>query len=282
MDIELDSAAILYALGAVTGIAAVVFFGAEVAVALSPTVKAALLLAGFVAFLVAGLSLPVDLPAAVAYVLAAAAYLVSVGYTVSRFRPGSRVTFLLLAASSVLFVGLGYLVRERGLDLTRREAGAVVAVVLVAGAGLVALDAAGPDPAYRLELRDSANVTSGESVRVGTLVADNRFALSRTMDVPEYYACVYTPDRRAPTRVDVDRYASDRPPDLLRGGETRRMAARIHVPYELSGERPEDGPPPRVTLGVVPIGTSTACPPASDVLEPRVVVVRGEVREAFR
>ena len=186
------------------------------------------------------------------------------------------MTFLALALSSALFVGLGYLVRERDLALDREGTAAVVTATLVLGVALVGFDAVGAAPDYTMELRDSVNVTSGEDVRIGTLVARNGFPLSRTMDVPEYGACLYTPDRRLPTRLYVDRYEPGRPSDLLRGGETRRFPARLNVPYNLAGEEPEDGRPERVTLGVIPVETAASCPAAADVFEPKVVVIRGD------
>ena len=275
MDLDLDSSALLYALGALLGIAAIVYFGSQIVIALSPTVKAALLFLGFVAFLAVGLHLDVDLVTVISYLIAAAAYVVFVGYTVTKFRAGTGATFLTLALSSALFIGLGYLVRERGLRIDRRDLGAVLIAVSILGVALVGVDAIGAEPTYTMELRDSVNVTSGEQVRVGALVADNRFPLSRTMDVPDYHACIYTPDRRLSSHLGIDRYDPGRPSDLLRGGETRRMAATLYVPHELSGEDPREGPPPRVTLGVIPVEGAPSCPPASSVFSPKVVVVPG-------
>lgn len=276
MDFDFDSSAILYALGAVLGIAALVYFGAEVVLALSPTVKALLLLLGFVAFLAVGIYTSVQLFNVIAYSLAGASYVVSVGYVITRFRTGPGVTFLALGASSVLFIALGYLIRERGVDLTGRQTTAVVLAAAIIGAGFVAGDALGAEPTYTLELQPSVNVTTGDDVRVGTLLAHNGFVFSRPMDVPRYSACLYTADRRLPARVQVDRRSSSRPYDLLYGGETRRMPVRLHVPLEIEDHEGDDRPP-QVDLGEVPVEQADSCPPASAVTGQKIVVVPGRV-----
>lgn len=278
MDLEFDSAAVLYLLGAILGIAAVVYFGAEIVIALSPTVKAVLLVLGFVAFLAVGLHRGPDLLTLVAYVIAGATYVVFVGYTVTRFRAGADVTFLALAASSLLFIALGYLVRERDVTLTRRHVGAVLAVVLVVGLGLVAFDVTGPEPRFTMELADAVNVTAGEEVRVGTLIAHNPFVFSRSLDVPPYSACIYTDDGRSVDRLRIDWWSAARPNDLLRGGETRRFPVTFHPHPRALGWKGEE-PPPTLTLEIVPVEQRSTCPAPAAVSPPRIVVVQGDVEE---
>lgn len=107
MRFDIDSGKLLYALGVVFD--------------LSITVKAALLLLAFVAFLVAGLTLQRDVLDAVAVALA------GVTYVVVRYEPSETGIFLLLALSAGLFVSLGDALRERNLTVPRWRATTVVA-----------------------------------------------------------------------------------------------------------------------------------------------------------
>src|SRR6056297_2695609 len=112
MRFAIDSGKLLYALGVLFAAAALLYFIRDVVFDLSITVKAALLLLGFVAAFTAGVAVERDVLDVVAFALSGVTYVVFVGYVVVRYRPGETGTFLLLAASAALFVGLGYALRE--------------------------------------------------------------------------------------------------------------------------------------------------------------------------
>ena len=129
MVLDFGRETLLYAVGIVLGVVAIAYFGFQLFDQVSPVTTAVALLAGFLVFLVAGVAVEAELLDVVAYGLAAGCYLVFVAYVLARFDVGDGGTFLLLTASSALFVGLGYLAQKGRLELSRRRAMLAVLVV---------------------------------------------------------------------------------------------------------------------------------------------------------
>ena len=252
---------VLYALGALLGVVTVLYFSVEIVLSFAPAVKSVVLVLSFVAFFLLAIVATRAL-AVVCYVLAAATYLVFLGYTLVRFAFGTDAIFLSLAASSVLFVGLGYLVRERGFGTSRRRVGTALLVVLVLVAAVSAFDVLGAKPTYTLELDEEADLsTRAYMIPIGTVTAKNDFVLSRTAEPPSYEVCVYTPEKRRAYVQTGNLYGGS---VLLDSGESREFKVRMEVP-------PLPGGPTAGGFDTIPVERAAECPETST--EPKIVVV---------
>ncbi len=267
MNFEVDPAKILYAVGVLFGIAAVAYFARDIVFELSITVRALLLLLAFIVLLVAALAAARKTFVFVFAVLAAAAYLAFVVYTLSRFDVGANGTFLVLLVSAGLFLGLGYLVRERNFNPSPTSARfAVVAVILVAVA-LVGGDAVASEVTYEIGLDEQASVGDRGEVVVGTVTIENQFVFREPIDRPQALACIYVPamdeyDMR-PQPVNY-RVGDDRVPDSIAGAGTMTATMTVRLTDEEAATI--DGP--------LPIERAEECPDAADT--PRIVVVIGD------
>ncbi len=267
MNAKIDRVKVLYAVGVLLGIIAAFYFGFELLEDLSPTTTSAVLLLGFVAFFFVGLYVETETLDTVLYALAAGAYLVFVAYTLAVFEIGDGGVFVLLAGSSALFVALGYLSSKGRLDIERRRALAVVAVVLALALGLLVFDVTGAQPTYDYDFEDEVDVPDeirGEEV-VGSVTVENPFALSRVAEAPVVDGCIYTPDREtAGVRYD------DRTRGVLGGGESRvhDVIVRGEGFYDHETNELHDAFADRET---VPVEVADECPEEAD--EPKLVVV---------
>lgn len=267
MRFDVDPAKVLYVVGVVFGIAAVLYFARDIVFDLSITVRALLLLLAFVIFLVAAVGSERTAVVLVSSVLSAAAYLAFLGYTLSRFDVGADGTFLALLVSAALFLGLGYLVRERRISPSPRITRYAVAGVLLVAVLMVGVDVIVSDVGYDVTIEDEGVVDDGGEVVVGTLTVDNQFVLREPIDVPEAFACLFVPgmdeyDMR-PQPVQY-RVGEDRVPDSVPGSST--ITARMTV--RLTDEEAS------AVDGRIPIERADTCPDESE--NPRIVVVMGD------
>lgn len=265
MELSIDGGKLLYAVGALLGIVTVAYFGFEFLVALSPTVTSILLLFAFVAFLVGGLTTERSGPSAVGYVLAAGSYLVWLAYTFSRVDLGETAVFLTLAGSTLLFVGLGYVVRERSPSISRRQALAAVGVLVVLSLGLTAVDTVGAQPSYEIETVDSIDEPEPrERIELGTVTATNEFVLSRTIDDASVRICVTGPE---PREFQQGLFRNT----VLGGGDTATEELTISGNF-LYGNGPDGDPEPLFDGDSVPVETAdgTDCPTDDEL---RIVVL---------
>lgn len=266
MALGFDREMLLYAVGILLGVAAAVYFGFQFFDEVSPVTTAALLFGGFVCLLVAGVGYDVEFLDVVAYALAAACYLVFVAFVLSRFDVGDGGTFLLLALSSALFIGLGYLAQRGRLSITRQQTKGVILVVMLAAVALVGVDLAGAQPTTSAEFEDSVEIPErSDRVVVGTVTIENEFFLPREADIQRYHACVYGPEfRPAPVQYDSRPDSS-----LMAGGET--WSYDIVLPggafYTENGTRMEGFE----DRDRVPVETASECPETID--DPKVLVV---------
>lgn len=201
----------LYALGVLFGILTFIYFGVEVILNISPTLKSVLLLLGsFTLFAATGFSRS-DLKNIPLYILSASSYLVFTLYTLVRFELGSALTFLLLAGSSAVFLGAGYLISEKGMPIQRKHARLVVPFL----AGLIMVfflyDVSGPQVEKDLELQQNVTVDQ-QNLALGEVRVSNSFLFSRVYEVDSYQVCL-PEGERAIVRMD-DRSG------LLPGGES--------------------------------------------------------------
>lgn len=264
-----DRGFLLYAVGVFFGLLAVLYFSFEIVLGLSPTVKAMLLLSGFLGALVAAASTDRSGLSEAMYALSAASYLAFALYVYVTFDPGQQGVLALLGLSSALFLGLGYAVREASFTIGRRGVLAVlVAVVVVAAAG-VAVDMATPGPTYTVAFENEIELDPDDPWAdrpVGTVVVENPSPLSRTIDSPRYVACAYTADGVQYGWEEELRPAPDgQYPDgtLLRGGES--ISYPLYVPsYTFIDDDSEGLHDDFATAGTVPIETADGCPERTD------------------
>lgn len=247
--------------------AAAFYFGFRLLPDLSPTTTAVMLALGFTVFLVTGATLERAILDTVSYALAAGLYIALVGYLLVTFEFGDVEIFLLLAGSSALFIGLGYLAYEEQLEVNRRYARVAVVVLLVLGAGLLVADVLGPQPTTTAKFESTIEVPEpGEEVTVGTVTVENDFILSRSTELPGYGGCLYTSEARPVYLRYVDGPGGD---VLLEGGSSRTFELVIG-----SGAFYEEGERHGNLQGVdsIPVETADECPQQSD--EIRLVIVR--------
>lgn len=273
---EIDSSKILYLVGAVLGVATIVYFSAEIIVELSPTLKAAILFLGFFFFLAAAQYSESDLLGLVLYVLAAGSYVVFLGYTVLRFSLGENGVFLLLGVSSALFIGLGYALHEKELGLERRQALGVMAAVVLVAVAATGFDVLGPQPTVDSEFRDSVSLqdvdSPGDRVVVGTVTARNSFVLSRTAELPGLHACLLPVREIQPLSYRGEGGVVSTSM-LLGGGEERSFEVSLQATafFNRSARPPEIDDRYR-NLSSLPVEREDECP-RSDTGDPRIVVV---------
>lgn len=218
MILDFDESKLLYGLGAFLGVISIVYFGHEIILDLSPTIKAFMLLSSTALFLLAADYLSNSVLRSSFYVFSGFSYLSFLVYIFARFSFTTEQTFLILASSSSLFIGLGYLKSEKGYELSgiqvTKAAGAVLALVAL----LIVFDVMGAQPQYELQLEDSVQVVEGEEARFGQLVVRNDFLFSRNLDVPSFGGCAVTPSGE-----ERGIYVSPEDPGLIEGDTTLRF-----------------------------------------------------------
>src|SRR6056297_3307436 len=108
MDFDFKISNLLYIIGILLGIIAVVYFGREIIADLSPTIKSIVLLMAFPVFLASGDLIQKRILDKFFYIISVLSYLVFLWYISDTFSLGSNIIFLSLVISSLLFIVIGY------------------------------------------------------------------------------------------------------------------------------------------------------------------------------
>ena len=266
MEADVDPAKVLYVVGALFGVSAVLYFARDIVFELSITVRALLLLLAFVGLLLTALASSRSPFVPVFAVLSAATYLAFLGYTLTRFGVGTDGTFFALLVSAALFLLLGYLVRERALSPSRRTAQYAIAGLLLAGVVLVGADVVAGDLEYDMRTAEEVAIEGGGEVVVGTVTIDNQFVFREPVDAPDAFACIYVPGMEYGMRPEPVGYrvGGERLPDSIPGSTT--VSANMTV--GLSSEEAA------TVAGPMPIERAAECPAESSTA--RIVIVLGE------
>ncbi|MDR5657318.1 hypothetical protein RH831_09010 [Halodesulfurarchaeum sp. HSR-GB] len=241
MDLEIDGGVLLYVLGVGFAFAALAYFVRDVVFSLSITVKAALLLLAFLVALLGGLTVNrADLDW-LSMVLSGAAYVVFLGYVVTRYALGPTHTFFVLAVSAVLFVALGYGLRQHRPDVPGRTG--VVLMIALVGVGilLVGADVGTVNLTSDVEFEESVTVTApaertadratapGEAV-MGTITVTNPGPFTRPLTLPQPSACLAGVDvGDGDVHVDYRPRSYERP-DRIAGGESQTYQIVVRAP----------------------------------------------------
>lgn len=232
MELEIDESKLLYGLGAFLGIMAIIYFGYELILDLSPTIKSFILLSGAAVFIGGAEYVRQGLMKSSFYIFASFSYLSFLMYMFVRFSFGSEQIFLILAASSAVFIGLGYLRSEKGFNLARGQAKKFVAAVLVLVAILMVFDVLGSQPEYTLELENSVEIVKGEEVTLGEIVVRNDFLFSRNLEMPTFRGCVFVQEGFDGENI----YISPDTSGLISGSSEKRIPLNEEVHFRVSEE----------------------------------------------
>lgn len=250
MNFDIDSGKLLYVLGVLFAAAAFLYFVRDVVFGLSITVKAALLFVAFVVFFVGGLAVHRDVLDVVGFALAGISYVVFVGYVVLRYALGETGTFLLLAISAGLFVGLGYALREWQPVVSRRTATGIVVGLVLVSTVLIGVDALGGGVTYDLQTNESVTIEPlqrggpdrgviSRPGRIGTLTATNEFVFTRALELPQLRGCLLGTDLQF--REDV--WISYEPPsyqrsNIIRGSTSEPFTVTADLPIDVNRTEP--------------------------------------------
>lgn len=229
MDLEIDESKIFYGLGSFLGVISILYFGHELILDLSPTIKSFILLSSTAMFLGAAEYVRNGVLKSSFYVFSSFSYLSFLVYMFARFSFSSEQIFLILAASSTVFVGLGYFRSEKGYSLNKEQSKKVLGAVITLVAVAVVFDVMGSQPEYSLELHESVEVVEGEEFEIGVFEIRNDFVLSRNVDVPTFRGCLYMSEDHEPRNI----YIHPDDPGLIGGGETERtsLADTVNSPH---------------------------------------------------
>jgi hypothetical protein len=228
MDFKIDESKLLYGLGAFLGIVAIIYFGHELILDLSPTIKSFILLSGTVMFLGAAEYVRQDILKSSFYIFSAFSYLSFLVYMFARFSFNSEQIFLILAASSAVFIGLGYLRSEKEYEVSRDQARKVLGAVMILVALAVVFDVLGAQPEYNLELHETVEVVEGEEFEIGMLEIQNDFLLSRNVDTPTFRGCIFIEESHDGRNIYVNPDAGG----LVGGSTTERIPLVEDAHYE--------------------------------------------------
>lgn len=276
MDLDFNASTLLYIVGIVLGVVAVIYFGREIIADLSPTIKSILLLLGFPAFLGAGSLVRRRFLDKFFYILSIFSYLVFLWYIFDTFSLGTNKVFLALVISSILFIGMGYS-WGKGIELQGKWKKGLLAGLLILMVGLVSFDAVGPQPSYQLDLRERVSFqdawkneqTIEEGIPVGKLVVKNDFVFSRFTDHLHLNACLYTPEKHADVYLRYSLYDVR----IIDGNSKKEVKISLRPPLaEKEGGRGR--PTYMENIEELPIKKATEFP--KEVDKPKLVIATGE------
>ncbi len=196
------------------------------------------------------------------YVLSAAAYLAFLWYTLSRFAVGADGTFLALVFSACLFLGLGYLLREREFSPPPQTTRYVIVAVALIGVVFLGADLGLSEVEYEISIHDEAQLDERGEVEIGTITATNQFVFREPIDMPRPLVCAYGFDREVrPVALQTGEGSM---PQTVPGGKT--VTATITTRFNEEEYEAVDWP--------IPVETATQCP--DDAEAPRLVIVTND------
>lgn len=202
---------IFYGASAFLGLLAIIYFGFEYLVSLSPFTISSILFSTFLALLGLGLYIGGN-TSILAYIFSAGAYIVGLFYTMSVFDFGSNPVLISLIVSSGLFASLGYLVTQREFrpEKMHLKYGALALIILLGG--LIAYDVGSENVSHEYFLENEADIT--ETVDVGEVTTVKDSMLPYNSESLSFNVCVYNQtgqmnyDSFLGTEVDTMRFGN--------------------------------------------------------------------------
>jgi hypothetical protein len=266
MNYDVDPSTVLTAVGVVFAVAAVAYFARDIVFDLSITVRSLLLFLVFLALLVGALASARHSIVVIESVLAAAAYLVFLAYTLSRFDVGADGTFLALLVSAVLFLALGYLLQERDVSPSSGTARAAVVVLVLVGVALIGADVAASEVTYDVQIGEEATVGENGRTNVGTLTVTNEFFFREPVDEPRAFACIYMPGTEHEWRPQPIEY------QVTDGHLPNRISGAGTVKADMTVRLADDEQ--AAVNGPIPVERVDSCPETAE--SQRILVVLGD------
>lgn len=95
------------------------------------------------------------------------------------------------ALGSILFLGTGYAIQQNTINLQKGDLRIAMVVILFALILISAYDMSGPQPRYTFLPLDHPELNQTGGVEIGKITVHNRFTFLRTIEYPEYRACLY-------------------------------------------------------------------------------------------
>lgn len=229
-----DISYILYGMAVVLAAASLMVFGFDVLMSLSPTIRSLLLLLTFTFFVAAGNYTSEKGIRNIFYLIAAFAYGIFLLYTFAVFNLSSEAVFLMLAVSSIMFMGFGYMAKQRETLLEAEIAKLVMIMTIILTVIVLVGDLAGAQPTMETTYVDRIDVTEQQQ-QVGTLTLTNPFIVSREVEPQFPQGCLVAAEGRI-EGVPMD---LERRPSLLAGGETEVINMTVRIPYEQGADEQE-------------------------------------------
>lgn len=227
MEFRLEVDDLLYSAGGILGILAIAVFSAGNVLGMSPVTKAAVMFLGFMFFLPLGLQVGEEVLEKVLYILSLAFFLGLVNYTNSILQNAS---FMLFSISSMVLLGLGYLLRENRMPVGRQDMKIYFGVILLIVISLVTFDVSGAQVEQSLVLDNTTSVETSR-VKLGSMVVRNDFMLPQNFEKPDYRVCIYGPEgEMALTSLEVES------PEMVDGNTLTQLEIWIRIPEEFHGD----------------------------------------------
>ena len=179
---------IFYGASAFLGILAILYFGFEYLVALSPFTISVMLFATFGAFLGIGLDRSGN-SSVLAYIFSSGAYVVGLFYTIGKFDFGENGVMFSLAASSAIFSGLGYLITQKDFSPERDQLKYIAMAIAVLLGGLIIYDASSDGVFHEQSFVDEVEVS--ESMTLGQVTTEKPGILPRESSNSRFMICAY-------------------------------------------------------------------------------------------
>lgn len=216
---DLDESNILYLFGAFLGIISIIYFGQELILNLSPTMKSAIILTSSLMFLAGSELTRKPVLKACLLVFTSFSYLSLLLYLFLRFNLSSEHIFMVLAASSAAFIALGYIKSEKEFKLEANQAKIGLGTLGILIVALTVFDAVGAQPEYSLNLEDSVEIVGGEEFKFGEIEVRNDFSFSRNIDLRDFEGCLVFSNGNGVERI----YSSPDSEGMIAGKTTERF-----------------------------------------------------------
>jgi len=252
---DINTTYALYLFAGIFFIISIIYFGAEVIFQLSPVTKSLLLLSLTDLIVLTGIYTSGRIKSILSYLTGFISYLIFVAYTLGIFNPSTELTLAFLLLSAAAFAALGKLIDGGKLVITSRRYKGIIALIVVASAGITAADMVGPQVEYPVELEENVEIQEGSN-EVGQMQAVNDYYLMRSYEVPDYEACAFDPERRD-VRVDIGDYDTDSGNLDGGGSKTFNVTVDARAMPRTEIEVPSDRQPIR---GEFAVETAEGCP----------------------
>lgn len=181
---------LIFAAGTVLGVLTIGMLGINTVYSFSPVIKVAIfcLLSLFLALGGICATRPLDYSL---YIISFSSFVMSLSLALTISSLETATHLLIAAVGSVAFLSVGYALQRDIISPGKSQFKVYTVLVLLVLALVVGYDVSGYQPRYSFIPYESPEVNSMGDLELGKIIVDNRFQLPRTIDTPEYRACIY-------------------------------------------------------------------------------------------